>query len=285
MSERVFLNGSFVPARAARVSVFDRGFLFGDAAYEVIPVYRGRAFCFEQHLARLARSLRELDITVAMQLSHWQTIVDELLRDSGPADVSIYIQVSRGAGENRDAAAFAGLEPTVLVSVAPVSVDRTLLRAGVRTALLEDIRWHNCHIKATALLGNILLRKQAQERGAMEALLHRDGVLTEGSSSNSFFVVDGEIRTAPADHRILRGITRDVVIGLARDCGMMLREEAVSLAELAAASEAFICSSIREVVPVTHIDEQMIGRGGPGPVTERIMAAFAQMKLGLAEAA
>ena len=255
----VYLNGRFVPAAEASVSVHDRGFLFGDAVYEVIPVYARRAFRLEAHLARLACSLQSAAIEAPPV--HWTKVLPRLLEDVGDGEHSIYIQITRGVGRDRDAAVFDGLQPTVFASVSPVHVDRTLLRAGIRVALLEDIRWQHCEIKTTSLLGNLLLRRQAQHLGAAEALIHRDGEITEGSSSNAFFVLGGELFTAVADRRILRGITRDVVIELAAQCGIALHQQALPLEKLAHASEAFICSSVREVVPVTHIDDRKVGDG------------------------
>jgi len=279
MSATVYLDGHYLPAAEARVSVFDRGFLFGDAAYEVIPVYGGRAFRPERHLERLSASLDALGMASPLSARAWQAIIARLLAMSAPEpEQSLYIHVSRGADEGREAARFDGLRPTVLVTLSPVDADRTRLRAGIRAVLLEDTRWQNCHVKSTSLLGNLLLRRQALAVGAAEALLHRDGELTEGTSSNAFAVLDGVLRSAPADRRILRGITRDVVIELAAGCGIAFAERALAIAEISRAEELFICSSTRELVPVTVLEGRPVGDGRPGPVTRRLIAAFDALK-------
>ncbi|MBK6288532.1 MAG: aminotransferase class IV [Pseudomonadales bacterium] len=274
----VYLDGNFLDDSEAKVSIHDRGFLFGDAVYEVVPVYRGNPFRLARHLDRLRESLAAVAIDCPLGDGEWATIIARLLAEAHGHEYSVYIQVTRGVGVGRDATRTQGLRPTVLVSISPVSIDRTLLASGIRAALLEDIRWHHCRIKATALLGNVLLRREALQRGAAEALLIRDGELTEGSSSNVFAVLDGVLRTAPPDERILRGITREVIIELACACGIDVREQAVSAAQLASVQELFICSSVREVVPVIQIDANAVGDARPGPVTRRIMQEFAALK-------
>lgn len=285
MHGTVYLDGRFVAAAEAKVSIFDRGFLFGDAAYEVIPVYGGRVFRPAQHFDRLRASLAVLGIAPPHDDAGWSGIIERLLADVSPGEQSLYIHVSRGVDAGRDAAHFTGLKPTVLVMVEPVTLDRAALRQGIRVALLEDTRWHNCHVKSTSLLGNLLLRRRALESGAAEALLHRDGELTEGTSSNVFVVLGGELRTAPADRRILRGITRDVVIELAAACGIPVAERAPALTELAQAAELFICSSTREIVPVTVLDGRPVADGVPGPLTCRLIEAFDDFKRSFTEAA
>jgi len=285
MHGTVYLDGRFVAVAEAKISVFDRGFLFGDAAYEVIPVYGGRVFRPAQHFERLRASLAVLGIAPPHDDAGWNGIIARLLADAEPGEHSLYIHVSRGVDAGRDAAHFTGLQPTVLAMVEPVTLDRTALRRGIRAVMLEDTRWHNCHVKSTSLLGNLLLRRRALDGGAAEALLHRNGELTEGTSSNVFAVLGGELRTAPADRRILRGITRDVVIELAGACGMPLAERAPALAELAQVAELFICSSTREIVPVTELDGRPVGDGVPGPQTRRLIAAFDDLKRAFMEAA
>lgn len=285
MGATVYLDGHFVAAAEAKVSIFDRGFLFGDAAYELIPVYGGRVFRPEQHFERLRASLAVLGLESPFDAAGWQAIIARLLADAGPQEHSVYIHVSRGVDEGREAVHFSGLRPTVLVMLSPVTADRAQLRRGIGAVLLEDTRWHHCHVKSTSLLGNLLLRRQALEAGATEALLHRDGELTEGTSSNAFAVVDGTLRTAPADRRILRGITRDVVIELAAACGIDLEERAVRVAEVPRAGEIFICSSTREIVPVTRLDGRAVGDGRPGAITRRLIDAFDSFKQSFVEAA
>jgi D-alanine transaminase len=285
MSATVYLDGRFLASAEAKVSVFDRGFLFGDAAYEVIPVYGGRVFRPAQHFERLRASLGVLGMESPLDDAGWEAVIAQLLAGAGPGEQSVYVHVSRGVDEGREAVHFAGLRPTVLVTVSPVTLDRAALRRGIRAVLLEDTRWHNCHVKSTSLLGNLLLRRRALESGAAEALLHRDGELTEGTSSNVFAVLGGVLRTAPADRRILRGITRDVVVELAGSCGIALEERALGVTEAAQAEELFICSSTREIVPVTGLDGRTVGDGAPGALTRRLMDAFDAFKQAFAEAA
>lgn len=274
----VYLDGNFLDDSEAKVSIHDRGFLFGDAVYEVVPVYRGNPFRLARHLDRLRESLAAVAIGCPLPDEEWAAIIAELLVGARGHEHSVYIQITRGVGAGRDATQAQGLRPTVLVSLADVSIDRALLSSGIHAALFEDTRWHHCRIKATSLLGSVLLRCEAVQRGAAEALLVRDGELTEGNSSNVFAVLDGVLRTAPPDQRILRGITREVVIDLARGCGIEVREQAVPVAQLASVQELFICSSVREVVPVTQVDAHAVGDARPGPMTRRIMQEFVALK-------
>lgn len=274
----VYLDGKFLDDSEAKVSIHDRGFLFGDAVYEVVPVYRGNPFRLVRHLERLRESLAAVAIECPLPDEEWAAIIARLLAGARGHEHSVYIQVTRGVGTGRDATQIQGLHPTVLVSLAEVSIDRALLSSGIRAALFEDTRWHHCQIKATALLGSVLLRCEAVQRGAAEALLVRDGELTEGSSSNVFAVLDGVLRTAAPDQRILRGITREVVIDLACGCGIEVREQALPVAQLASVQELFICSSVREVVPVIQLDAHAVGDARPGPVTRRIMQEFVALK-------
>jgi len=281
----IYLDGRYMAASEARVPIFDRGFLFGDAVYEVIPVYGGRVFRHEQHLARLRASLAVLDIPCPHADSAWLGIFATLLDAAPAAEQSIYVHISRGVDAGREATHFIGLRPTVLVTVSPVTLDRAGLRNGIAAVLLEDTRWHNCHVKSTSLLGNLLLRREAVLHAAAEALLHRDGELTEGTSSNVFGVLDGALWTAPADRRILRGITRDVVIELAVQAGLVVHEQCISLSQLQQVEELFICSSVREIVPVTSLDGRTVSAAAPGPVTRRLIRAFDEHKLAFMEAA
>jgi D-alanine transaminase len=274
----VYLDGSYVEESEARVSIHDRGFLFGDAVYEVVPVYRGKPFRLARHLARLRESLAAIAIDCPLADHEWGSIIARLLEGETAREHSVYIHITRGVGAGRDAAQLQGLRPTVLVSVSKVDIDRAGLARGISVAVLEDIRWQRCEIKATALLGNVLLRRAALQRGAVEALLVRDGNLTEGSSSNVFAVLDGVLHTAPPDWRILRGITREVVIELARGCAIEVREKALRAAQLASVQELFICSSVREVVPVVRVDGRAVADAQPGPLTRRIMHEFAALK-------
>lgn len=274
MSSTVYLNGDWVAAEHAKVSVFDRGFLFADGIYEVVPVYQGKPFLLERHLARLYRSLREIAISVADD-TYWHELVSDLIKrnDYTNANGLIYIQVTRGAEASRTHLPGPDLKPTVFATINPLALhwDQP---APARVTLLEDIRWLRCDIKSISLLGNILLKQQAAAVGAVEPLLHRDGLITEGAASNFFAVQNGELYTAPKDHLILPGISRDWVVELAGELGLTVHEKPFKVADLAQLDELFLTSSSREVQPVGQIDDIIIADGQCGPVTATLIEAF-----------
>lgn len=272
-SPLVYLNGEFLPLEQARVSVLDRGFLFGDGVYEVIPVYGGRPLRLEEHLTRLDGSLRGIRMTSPLSRAEWAGVVGRLI--DGPDDQSVYLQVTRGAGPRRDHAIPAGVTPTVFAMCSPIA---PVPFAGVRAITLDDIRWRWCNIKAITLLPNVLLRQEAVDRGCAEAVLVRDGRVTEGTASNVFAVIDGVIVTPPKGPELLPGITRDLVLELVQAEGLPARERAISLAEFAGADEIWITSSTREVLPVVELDGRPVGRGTPGPVWERVSALYQDFK-------
>jgi D-alanine transaminase len=274
----VYLNGEFVAADEAKVSVFDRGFLLGDGVYEVIPVYQGHCFQLAGHLRRLQNSLDGVRMKNPMSSSQWQNIIEQLIEKNGGGDQSVYLQVTRGVAP-RDHTFPEGVEPSAFVMSNPLKpVPEFYKTEGIKAITVPDIRWMNCHIKAITLLPNSLLRQQAQDVGAQEALLIRDDYLTEGSASNAYAVIDGAIHTAPKDARVLPGITRDVVEQLAKQAGIAFIEQPVSEAALRKADEIWISSSTREVVPVTTLDGQAVGTGKPGPVWQQIDALYQQFK-------
>lgn len=272
MPESVYLNGEWLAPEAAKVSVFDRGFLFADGIYEVVPVYQARPFLLQHHLARLERSLAALAIPDPGH-AFWLELIDGLLARNQSQDTLVYIQVTRGAEEKRSHLPQGPLQPTIFASVSamPVHWDTP---APASVTLLEDIRWLRCDIKSISLLGNIMLKQQAQARGALEPLLHRDGLITEGASSNYFGVKNGILYTAPTDHLILPGITRMWVIELARNLGIPVEEKAFAVADLAQLDELFLTSSSREVQPIGQIDDIIIGQGSCGKITEQLVQAF-----------
>lgn len=272
MPESVYLNGEWLAPAAAKVSVFDRGFLFADGIYEVVPVYQGRPFLLTHHLDRLERSLAALNIANAGR-DFWLKLIEDLLERNESSDALVYIQVTRGAEAKRSHLPQGALQPTIFASVSamPVHWDTP---TPERVTLLEDIRWLRCDIKSISLLGNIMLKQQAQACGALEPILHRDGLITEGASSNYFAVKDGILYTAPTDHLILPGITRMWVLKLANDLGLTVKEEAFQVADLAQLDELFLTSSSREVQPIGQIDDIIIGQGNCGEITERLVQAF-----------
>jgi D-alanine transaminase len=272
-SPLVYLNGEFLPLEQARVPVLDRGFLFGDGVYEVIPVYGGRPLRLEEHLTRLDGSLRGIRMTSPLSRAGWAEVVDRLI--DGPDDQSVYLQVTRGVAPRRDHAIPAGVEPTVFAMCSPIA---PVPRAGVRAITLDDIRWRWCNIKAITLLPNVLLRQEAADKGCAEAVLVRDGHVTEGTASNVFAVTDGVIVTPPKGPELLPGITRDLVLELVEAEGLPARERAIPLDEFAGADEIWITSSTREVLPVVELDGRPVGRGAPGPVWERVSALYQDFK-------
>jgi len=274
----VFLNGDFLHADQARVSVFDRGFLLGDGVYEVIPVYAGRPFRLIQHLQRLQRSLDGVRMQNPYSDDKWSDIIAQLVTENGQGDQAVYLQVTRGVAP-RDHVFPEGVEPTAFVMSNPIKpLPESYKSDGIKAITVEDIRWSQCDIKAITLLPNSLLRQKAQDVGAQEALLIRNGFMTEGSASNSYAVLDGILCTAPKDEKVLPGITRDLVLELADKAGINYREQAVSDADLHRAEEIWISSSTREVLPVTTLDDKPVATGKPGPIWQQIDALYQRYK-------
>ena len=277
----VYLNGDWLPLSEARIPVLDRGFIFGDGVYEVVPVYARQPLRLEGHLHRLARSLREIRIDGPFDRAGWSALIAEAIARNDPADQSVYLQVTRGVAR-RDPALPAGLAPTVLVIANPSAAPpRELVEGGVQCVTAQDNRWGRCDIKSTALLANCLLRQVAADAGALETILVRDGHLTEGSSSNVFVVRHGGIATPPKTCEILAGITLDTVVDLARDAGLEVEARPVSEAELRDADEIWISSASKEVLAVTHLDGEPVGAGIPGALYRRVRDEFDQAILAL----
>ncbi|CAI8153832.1 D-amino acid aminotransferase [Pseudidiomarina mangrovi] len=281
MHSTVFLNGEWLAAAAAKVSVYDRGFLFADGIYEVVPVYQRRPFLMADHLARMERSLAALNIT-APGADYWQAVITELLARNQLDDALVYIQITRGAEANRSHIPTSAMSATLFASLSPLNV-HWHQPAPLAVTLLDDIRWLRCDIKSISLLGNIMLKQQAHNSGFAEPLLQRDGYITEGASCNFFAVRDGVVYTAPKSHLILPGITRDHTLELARELGLEVREEAFAVADLAQLDELFLTSSSREVQPIDRIDAMIIGNGECGPVTAQLVAAYHASKRKLCE--
>jgi len=261
-----YLNGDLLPLAAARISPLDRGFLFADGVYEVIPVHRGRPFRLREHLKRLDDSLAAIRLPNPHDLEAWAAIVAQVATAAGGREMLVYVQVTRGAENGRNHLFPKAATPTVFAfaSEYPAPPAATL-EGGLRAVTLEDIRWARCDIKSVALLANVLLRDEAAARGADEALLVRDGLLTEGSSSTVFLCVGGTLVTPPNDHRILPGTSRGAVLELAR--GWLPSEICeVEARVLKNADEVWVASAGRGVLPVTDIDGRPVGKGRPGPL-------------------
>ena len=275
-----YLNGRFLSRSAAQVSVEDRGFIFGDGVYEVWRVVNGRLFEAERHVDRLAFGLRELRIARPdlVSVSGITDVAEHLLRESGlsssGSEATLYVQVTRGAAPRSHQFPPATTEPTVYATVNPFNPPEKLRSSGAACITIPDIRWSRCDIKTIQLLPNVLAKQEAVEAGALDALLIRDGVVTEGSHANMMAVVRGEIRTHPADNRILPGITRTVVLELARKAGIVTREIAVPEAELATVDELFLVGTTTDVMPLVRVNGRTIGSGAPGPITQRLAREF-----------
>ena len=273
----VYLNGDFIPLEKAQVSVLDRGFTFADGVYEIIPVFSGQPFRLTEHLNRLRNSLDGISLELDYDREKWQSLVDKLLNLNQVAeDSSIYIQVTRGVGE-RNHFYQAGFTPTVFIFCKPLQ--QMDVSRGVSAILHEDIRWQYCHIKAVALLPNVLLKQLARDKdGSLEAILYRDGYITEGAASNVFIVSDNAVRTPPKSNRLLPGITRDLVVELIRETDYQCLEVPVTKSELLQADEIWLTSSTLGIAPVVRLDGRPLGDGKPGPVWQDVNAIYQVFK-------
>jgi D-alanine transaminase len=281
----VYLNGSFVPMDEARVPVLDRGFIFGDGVYEVVPVYSRHPFRIAEHLRRLQYSLDQIKLRNPYSEQEWTRLILELVARCPHDDQSLYLQVTRGVAK-RDHLFPKDAVPTVFMMTNRLSTPTPeMVARGVPAITAVDNRWLRCDIKSTALLGNVLMRQLAAEAGANEAIMLRDGQLTEGSASNVFVVVRGVIVSPPKSNLILPGTTYDVVLELAQQAGMPVEVRQVSEAELRAADEIWVTSATREVLAVTALDGKPVGTGAPGAVFRRMHQLFTEFKAKLAGAA
>lgn len=278
-----YLNGEYVALRDARISPLDRGFLFGDSVYEVLPVFGGRMFLFREHFDRLARSLSEIRIENPHTHDEWRGILEQLIARNGSGDCYVYVQVSRGAEYGRNHAfPVVAVKPTVFAMASPLPVFTDAQRAaGLSAITVEDFRWGRCDIKSTALLANVLMKQQAADAGANEAILVRDGQVMEGSSTSVFIVKSGVLATPPNSHRILPGTTRDAALSLAANV-IPVEIRSFSVDELRAADEVWISAATRDVLPVTRIDGAPVGAGRPGPVWLRMADSFVRLRRELA---
>ena len=270
-----YLNGAYLPLSEARVSPFDRAFLFGDAVYEVVPLYGSRLFRLRQHLDRLNRSLAAIRMPPAMSHGDWAHVCQELISRNAADQGHLYMQVSRGAEFGRNHAWPEGLKPTLFAYCTELDpLPDALLEHGVAAITATETRWARRDIKATALLANILLKKLAADAGAFETIMLENGELTEGSSTTVHVVKNGVIHTPPNSHHILPGTTRDVVTELADLLSVRNSSTAISEAALRGADEIWLAFSTRGVLPVTKLDGEPVGSGVPGPLFKRIHLAF-----------
>ena len=274
MPNVAFINGTFVPMAEAKVSIEDRGFQFGDGVYEVIRTYRGRPFELEAHLARLDRSATALDLKQPYSHDDWTRHILEGIRRAAYPESKIYVQITRGVAP-RDHAYSDDATPTVVMTVREFHpLDRSVQVAGVEAITTEDIRWGRCDIKSVNLLANVLARQQVKQAQVFEAILVNEGLVTEGAVSNVMVVQGGTVVTAPQGPRILSGITRTVVLDLARSEGLPVQERFVSQADLYEADEVFLTGTTVEVLAVIRVDGKIIGDGRPGLIAQRLAARF-----------
>ena len=273
------LNGTFLPLEDACVPVMDRGFLFGDGVYEVIPVYGGKLFRLAHHLQRLGNSLDAVRIGNPLSDTEWETMLRELVHRNEGTDQAVYLQVTRGVAAKRDHAFPAATRPTLFAMSTPmataIDIDSII---GITAITLPDIRWKHCNIKAITLLPNVMLRQQAVDAGAAEAILIKDGYAIEGAASNIFIVKDGLLVTPPNGPALLPGITRDLILELADAHTIPFREADITAAELFNADEIWLTSSTREISPVTRLDDTVISAGKPGLLWRRMLTLYQDCK-------
>lgn len=282
-----WLNGEFSTLRDARVSVLDRGFIFGDGVYEVVPAYRGRPFRFAEHMARLDRSLGELRIPNPMGHGGWRDLVGQLVdayartvgKPAAETDQLVYLQVTRGVAM-RDHVMPPGLQPTVFATSNRLYIYTAEERAaGVACVTADDFRWKRGHIKSTSLAGAVLARQMSADVGANETIMFRDGVLTEAAASNVWVVKDGAVAGAPNDNLVLEGIRYGVIGELCRAAGIPFQLRRVAREEVFAADELLLSSATKEVLAVTRLDGRPVGNGRPGPIYDKLFAGYQQAKL------
>jgi D-alanine transaminase len=291
-----YLNGDITTLPHAKVSVMDRGFIFGDGVYEVVPVYAGRPFCFEQHMARLDRSLAELRIPNPKTRPEWRGIISQLIANYDPSamgrgqncsesssDRLIYLQITRGVAL-RDHAMPADITPTVFVMASPMKLPTPAQRAeGVACVTADDFRWKKAHVKSVSLLGAVFARQISADAGAVETVMFRDGFLSEAAASNVWVVKDGMVLGPPRDNLVLEGIRYSLIEDLCRAHGIPFVLRRISRDEVLDADELLLSSATKEVLAITTLDGQPVGHGAtkgrPGPIYERLYAGYQQAKM------
>ena len=272
----VYLNGEFLPRERATLSVDDRGFIFGDGIYEVTRVINGRLFEPDRHMRRLFYGLRGIGIESRLTAEQIIDIHNRLIRENEltSGEGYVYLQITRGAAPRTHYFPPAGTAPTVFLSTSTFTPKRTQREQGATAVTYPDIRWSRCDLKTVNLLGAVLAKQQAVAAGSLEAVFIRDGVITEGSHTNVFGVIEGEVRTYPRSNYILPGITRDVVLELAVEEGINVRETPILQTEIGRLDELFVTGTTSDVTPIVQLDGRPIGSGKPGPITRQLAAAL-----------
>ncbi len=271
---KIIVNNNIIDRDAFSVDIEDRGYQFGDGIYEVVRIYNSKFFTLDEHLNRLKRSADELKMELPVTIKNVAENARRLIEIENIDDGIIYIQVTRGTAP-RVHAFPQNPNPTLIAYATPFSRPIKAQKDGVATILIDDIRWLRCDIKSINLLGNVLAKEAAREAGAFEAIQHRGHIVTEGSSTNIWMIKEGELYTHPVSNLILNGITRQVVLDIAKELGIKVIEEEYTVSDLLNADEVFLTSTTSEVMPIITIDQKKIGAGSPGQITQQLQAAFA----------
>ena len=275
----VYLNGLYLPVEEATISVMDRGFLFGDGVYEVIPVFGNKLLRLDEHLNRLHNSLHRISLPDPHNNEEWAGIFSELLKKNDGEDRAVYLQISRGVYAKRDLTIKAGHAPTIFAMVLQVTpADIEIVSAGIAVITVDDFRWNACDIKSTSLVASVMLKQQAVAAEVDDAILIRNGVVSEGTASNVFLVKDGVILTPPTGSQLLPGITRDLVIEIAENSTIVVEQREIKEAELYSADEIWMTSSTREIAPVISLNGKAVGSGSAGPMWKRVMDLYQRYK-------
>lgn len=275
----VYLNGQYLPAEEATVSVMDRGFLFGDGVYEVVPVFGNKLLRLDEHLLRLQNSLSRISLANPHNNDEWLAIFSSLLDKNAGEDRAVYMQISRGVYAKRDLSIKTEYPPTVFAMVLHVTPpDLEVVSAGISVITVDDFRWGACDIKSTSLVANVMLRQQASEAGVDDAILIKNGMVSEGTASNVFLVKDNVLITPPTGHKLLPGITRDLVIEIAKNNSILVEEREIREAELFSADEIWMTSSTREIAPVINLNGEIVASGVAGNMWKRAMDLYQQYK-------
>ncbi len=281
MQQTVYLNGEFLPMCEAQISTQDRGFLFGDGVYEVIPVYQRQLFAWPEHLQRLKNSLQAVSITNPLTDNEWLQLMNQLIEQHPWQDQFIYLQVTRGIQMVRDHMPADCLTPSIYAYTNPLKpLSEAIVNDGIKAITLEDIRWLRCDIKAITLLPNVMMKLAAKQQSADDAILiSREGLISEGTASNVFIVKDGSLYTPPISNKILPGVTRIVIEKVANSHHIPLIEKELTLEDLQQADEIWLTSSTKEAQPVTQLDGQTVGTGSPGPVWQTMRQHYQSHKM------
>lgn len=273
----VYLNGKFLPVEDAKISVLDRGFIFGDAVYEVWRFVGGKLFESDRHLARLASGLRDLRITPPAESKRegLHSVADRLMKENGfSSEGSLFLEISRGVAPRAHAYPNPAVAPTVFIMAAPFTPPEELRAKGAAVILIDDVRWSRCNVKTTQLLPNVMAKQSAFEHDALDAIFIRDGMVTETSHANVMAVIGGTLWTHPINGHVLPGVTREVILEIARVEGIPVREEPIPKADFLRAEEVFLAGTLSDVMPIVKVDAKQVGNGKPGAISQRLFKAL-----------